>query len=179
MELTLKQVIGLANRAYPKKSSIGVPPQAAYVKGFCAAMRLNKLPPPKGDGEEFLEAVAKGLRNLWPSGEKDGKWPWRDSVANIRKRLEFVWQQYELGDGYTVDDCLRAGRRYLAQFESSTKYMMLLKYFVFKQEKMVASDGRISYTYKSAFADFLTADENGIPDGGESVAVNSFEGELV
>ncbi len=90
MELTVKQIVGLANKAYPKRTSANVSPQAAYVEGFCAALRMASLPQPQGDGENFLRVVAKGLRELWPTGEKDGKWPWRDSVTNIEKRLEFI-----------------------------------------------------------------------------------------
>lgn len=179
----MKQIIGLANRAYPKKTSIGVSPQTAYVKGFCAAMRQVGLPSPQSDGEDFLRAVAKGLRELWPAGEKDGKWPWRDSVSNIEKRLEFIWKERDLGDRFTVEDCLRAGRRYLAQFQDSTKYMQILKYFVFKQEKHVSlTDGRITYTYSSKFADYLEDSEaNAMQKVEEDVADFGFVdmGELV
>lgn len=155
MELSLKQIIELANKAYPKKTSVGVPPQMAYVKGFCAGMRQAKLPAPL-DGEDFLTTVAEGLRLIWPAGEKSGKYPWRDSTKNIVKRLEFIWNERKLGEKYTVEDCLRAGRRYVAQFQDDTKYMQILKYFIFKQEKSVSTDdGHITYTYSSKFADFL------------------------
>lgn len=157
MQLTVKQIIGLANKAYPKARSVGVPPQTAFVRGYLCAMKQQSLPSPTEDDEDFLLKVAKGLRELWPSGEKDGKYPWRDSITNLVKRLEFIWTERDLGDKYTVEDCLRAGRRYLAQFQNDKKYMQILKYFIFKQEKSGIStkDGKITYTYSSKLVDFL------------------------
>ncbi len=161
MELTMKQIINLANRAYPKKRSIGVSPQTAFVRGYCCAMKQMKLPSLSDDGKDFLTAVATGLRNLWPQGEKGGKYPWRDSVPNLVKRLEFIWTERDLGDKYTVEDCLRAGRRYLSQFQDNMKYMQILKYFVFKQERSVSQkDGKITCIYSSKFADFLEDSAN-------------------
>lgn len=125
--------------------------QEAYFRGYseCLQDSLNT------NEKDFFVQVSEGLRNLWPSGNKDGKWPWRDSVTNIAKRLEFIWKERDFKDKYTVDDCLSAGRRYLAQFENNAKYMQVLKYFVFKQDKIVAHDGRITFTYKSNLADYL------------------------
>lgn len=55
----------------------------------------------------------------------------------------------------SIDDCLMAARRYLAQFENDTKYMKTLKYFILKQDKIVAENGKITYTNNSLFADML------------------------
>lgn len=101
--------------------------------------------------------LAEALRKLWPSGEKDSKYPWRDTVPNLEKRLRLIWDYNDLGDKYTVDDCLQAARRYLAQFQDNTKYMQTLKYFIFKQNKLVGRDGKITYTYKSALVDLLNS----------------------
>lgn len=172
MEITRSEIIRRASAVYAD----GTSERCAYIRGFTDALEVVQQPQ---GGMAFLEAVATGLRKLWPAGEKDGKWPWRDSVPNIQKRLEFIWKYYKLGDNYTVEQCLRAGRRYLAQFEGSCKYMMLLKYFIFKQEKIVGKDGRITYTYKSVFADYLTSDDIQVPDADETeVALNEF-GEVV
>ena len=106
---------------------------------------------PKGD---FFTDLAAALRNLWPVGEKDGKYPWRDSVPNISTRLQTLWKQRDLSK-YTLDDCLVAARKYLSQFESNVKYMRTLKYFIFRQNKIVEKNGRIRYTFESLFADML------------------------
>ncbi len=107
------------------------------------------------DSSVDFAALAEALRKLWPSGEKDGKYPWRDTVPNLEKRLRLIWDYDNLDDKYTADDCLKAARRYLAQFQDNTKYMQTLRYFIFKQNKSVGRDGRITYTYKSSLVDML------------------------
>ena len=104
--------------------------------------------------EQFFEDLAKGLRSLWPPGDKDNKYPWRDSVKNLKMRLQALWEERRLNN-YTLDECLAVARRYLAQFENDTKYMKLLKYYIWKQKKLVSSDGSVTYTYESQFADML------------------------
>lgn len=105
---------------------------------------------------DFYTELAKALRPLWPEGEKDGKYPWRDSVTNLSKRLETLWNVRNLGE-YPMDTCLTVARRYLAQFEHNAKYMKTLKYFILKQDRLVQNDGRIRYIYQSPFADMLEA----------------------
>ena len=126
-------------------------PYEMFVRGYEYAVNLLVNPSDK----DFFEKLAHSLRELWPKGEKDHKWPWRDSEANITKRLQFLWKERNIGDKYTIDDCLMAARKYLAQFDSDARYMQLLKYFIFKQNGMVGSDGKITYTYKSTLADLL------------------------
>lgn len=105
--------------------------------------------------DEFFKELAAGLRSLWPAGEKDGKWPWRESVKNLTERLKFLWKDRQLGE-YSLEECLSVARRYLAQYENNTKYMMLLKYFVLKQKAdIVSTDGSIHYSQESRFADML------------------------
>jgi len=103
---------------------------------------------------DFFEELATKLRELWPPGEKDGKWPWRDSVSNLSRRLKTLWKDRQLKD-ISIDDCLMAARRYLAQFEENARYMKTLKYFILKQDKLIAENGRITYTNNSLFADML------------------------
>ena len=115
------------------------------------------------DNESFYTQLAEQLRELWPQGEKDGKYPWRDSVKNISIRLQFLWKERALGTKYSIDDCLVAARKYLSQYEDNVKYMKILKYFIFKQKKIVSKeDGKITYTYQSDFADILEAQTPGI-----------------
>ncbi len=151
--MTAADIQKKASRLYPISGGKGYPKeeQAAYVRGYLDAIQDISVPH-EGD---FFENVAKGLKSLWPSGEKSAKYPWQESVPNLVKRLQFIWKEREFRDRYTVEDCLQAGRRYLAQFQHDVTYMQTLKYFVFKQEKSVASNGRITYTYKSSLADLL------------------------
>lgn len=81
----------------------------------------------------FFAGAAEGLRDLWPQGLKDGKWPWRDSAANVEARLRTLWRLRGLDrGGYTVDDVLACARAYVAGFEGDRKYMKLLKYWILK-----------------------------------------------
>lgn len=102
----------------------------------------------------FFRELAEKLRELWPSGNKSDKYPWRDSVDNLVKRLDTLWTIRNLGE-YDMDTCLAVARRYLARFTNDVKYMQTLKYFILKQDRVIQSDGRIRYVSKSMFADML------------------------
>ena len=128
----------------------------AYVRGYIDGSEESLMP----SDTTFFSTLAEKLRDLWPQGEKDGKYPWRDSTKNLRVRLEFLWKERKFKDKYTLEQCLTAARRYLSQFETNTKYMQVLKYFIFKQGKIVGQDGKITYTYKSNLADLLEDNVN-------------------
>lgn len=147
MQMKTTQIFDKANKLYPQ----GTPAEKnAYVRGY-----IDGLNEQLNEGNDFYEKVASGLRELWPQGNKSEKWPWRDSVKNLKARLEYVWKNWHFKGKYTVDDCLMAARRYLANYEQNTTYMQTLKYFVFKQDKIVSKDGKVTYTYKSTLADYL------------------------
>ena len=133
----------------------------------------------------FFEELAEKLRELWPPGEKDGKYPWRDSVSNLARRLETLWlDRFQNQDKqYTIEQCLTVARKYLAQFENDTKYMKVLKYFILKQDSIVdRRTGRLIYSNKSILADMLesTSDFEAIDEQWETTISNTTgEGELI
>ena len=104
----------------------------------------------------YYVQLAKALRELWPAGEKDGKYPWRDSISNLARRLEMLWAARNMQE-IPIETCVMVARKYLAQYENNTKYMQTLKYFILKQGKIVREDGGIKYTQQSQFADMLDA----------------------
>lgn len=107
--------------------------------------------------KDYYTELATKLRELWPSGNKDGKYSWRDSVDNLRIRLKSLWELRGLKE-YSIEDVLMVARQYLAQFEDNTKYMKVLKYFIYKQKPAtVQADGQIKYSYESDLADRLEA----------------------
>lgn len=133
----------------------------------------------KVEGDGFFETLAKKLRDMWPAGEKEGKYPWRDSVSNISKRLRTVWTIRHL-ENYSLDDCLRAARRYLSQYEDNVKYMQILKYFIMKQKSITDATGKITYINESKFADMLESQEKLIvPEDWEITTPLVEQGELV
>ena len=105
----------------------------------------------------FFEEVAKGLRELWPAGNKEGKWAWRSPVSELTERLKFIWREQDVTQDYSVDDCLSAARQYLSRFEhNSTKYMLLCKYFIFKQKSVgVDKNGVYKVDYVSPLLNIL------------------------
>ena len=115
----------------------------------------------------FFDNLAEKLRELWPPGEKEGKYPWRDSVGNISRRLQLLWKErfpnFKENEN-SIEQCLTVARRYLAKFENDTKYMQTLKYFILKQEPISKGNGHLTYINKSRFADMLEgkADEDAI-----------------
>lgn len=86
----------------------------------------------KRENRDFYYELAAKLRDMWPPGNKDGKYPWRDSVENIKRKLIEVWATKLDGKSFTIEECLMVARKYLSQFQQSTKYMMILKYFILK-----------------------------------------------
>ena len=110
----------------------------------------------------FYTELAENLRDLWPPGDKEilvggeiRRYPWRDSVDNLAKRLESLWTSRFKGKEFTMEQCLTAARQYLNQFQDSVKYMQLLKYFILKQNDYTEPTGKVRYTYESKFADIL------------------------
>lgn len=131
--------------------------------------------------KDFYTELAEKMRVLWPPGEKDGKFPWRDSVSNLAARLRAIFIERKL-DGYSIDDCLAVARKYLAQYEDNAKYMKTLKYFIFKQNRIVQPDGAIKYECNSTFADMLEGQKYvSTEEEWESMFTESstYEGELV
>ena len=105
--------------------------------------------------KNFYVELAERLRELWPTGNKDNKYPWRDSVENISQRLKHLWVTRKLKE-YTIDECLTVARKYLAQFEEDTKYMRVLKYFIYKSKPAYVKENGLSvHQYESIFADML------------------------
>jgi hypothetical protein len=134
---------GVTPDVYKTLCTTGVEPQHSY-----AIVMLD---------DDFFTKAAQGLWDMWPQGKKDDKYPWKESVPVLKERLEFIWSKLKVTGDYSVDDILQAGRRYLAQYEhSSTKYMQLLKYFIFKQKDVgVTEKGIIKKSYESMLVKML------------------------
>ena len=137
----------------------------------------------KSVGKPFFDELAKKLREMWPPGDKDGKWAWRDSVPNLSERLKVLWDARMDGKDYTLEECLSVARRYLSRFEQDTKYMQILKYFIWKQKDLLRGDGTVKHIMESKFADMLEgkADEDAVQNEWENLMSSSSfgEGELV
>lgn len=79
--------------------------------------------------EEFVEE----LRAIYPSGRKDGKWPWRGFSKDIVTKLKKLDKSSGL-DKYTNEQIVESVKNYVNQFspKDMDKGMQLLQYFIEK-----------------------------------------------
>ena len=101
------------------------------------------------DSHARYSELADKLRELFPQGKRDGKYMWRDSNAIISKRLESVSKKYNIT--FTDEEAINATRRYVASYNGDFTNMRLLKYFLFKRDRVTGEES----------SDFLSFLENG------------------
>lgn len=79
------------------------------------------------------EELTEELRVIYPSGKKDGKYPWRGFSKDISARLRKLDKHAGL-EKYSNDDLKKAIKEYVSQFTPQTmdKGMQLLQYFIEK-----------------------------------------------
>lgn len=88
---------------------------------------------PQGRTDEQLKKLANSLRELFPTGKKEGyAYTWRDSESCIVDRLKKFFLKY--GDNHTDEEIIDATKRYVASFNGNYMYMQLLKYFIWKNK---------------------------------------------
>lgn len=79
-----------------------------------------------------FEDLANKLRELFPSGKKEGTiYYWRDSTKVIANKLKAVSKNY--GD-FSDEEAIEATKKYVEGFNGNYTYMQLLKYFISKRE---------------------------------------------
>ena len=131
---------------------------ASFLDSF--ADELNKISSDdKKEKNGYWQNIAKHLREIWPAGEKDGKYPWRDSISNIAKRLEFAWLTLVPDRKLDENQILIVARKYVSQFQDDTKYMRTLKYFILKQDKLIGPDGKIHVKNSSTLISMLESED--------------------
>ena len=130
-----------------------------FLGSFADELLAEQTKEKKEKKDSYWEDIAKSLREIWPAGEKDGKYPWRDSVSNIAKRLELMWSTMIPSKNYSKDQMLTVARKYVSQFQESTKYMRTLKYFILKQDRLIGPDGRIHVKNSSLLVSMLESED--------------------
>lgn len=97
--------------------------------------------------EQKFDSIAEKLRELYPKGTKPGtSHMWRDSVAIISKRLKAATKKYNLN--FTEEEAIEATKRYVASFQGDFTFMHILRYFIFKKDKITGEES-------SEFASYL------------------------
>lgn len=92
---------------------------------------------------ERLSKLAKCLKEIYPKGRKEGtNTYWTEGNALIIKRLKLFFKKY--GADYTDEQIIQATKSYVESFNGDYRFMRVLKYFIFKEEK--GADGMVEST---------------------------------
>lgn len=92
---------------------------------------------------ERLSNLAKRLKEIYPKGRKEGTNSyWTEGNALIIKRLKLFFKKY--GTDYTDEQIIQATQSYVESFNGNYRFMRVLKYFIFKEEK--GADGMVEST---------------------------------
>lgn len=89
-----------------------------------------------GDEEQdrFM-VLADKLREIYPQGKKQGtNLQWRDSTVMICKRLKALIKKY--GVSFTDEEAVEATKRYVDSFHGDYRFMQVLRYFLWKDDKI-------------------------------------------
>lgn len=87
-----------------------------------------------GEQDRFM-VLADKLREIYPQGKKQGtNLQWRDSTVMISKRLKALIKKY--GVSFTDEEAIDATKRYVNSFHGDYRFMQVLRYFLWKDDKV-------------------------------------------
>ena len=90
--------------------------------------------------DERLLPLAEALMAIFPKGKKDGTTIyWKGNKKDNKERLQKFFKLY--GNKYSDEQILQAARKYVESFNGQYTYMRALKYFIWKDEKKIDSEG--------------------------------------
>ena len=96
----------------------------------------NSVPP-----DERLLPLVDTLMSIFPSGKKeDTSLYWKGNRKDNKERLQKFFKLY--GNKYSDEQIIHAAKKYVESFNGQYTYMRALKYFIWKDEKKIGSDGR-------------------------------------
>lgn len=91
--------------------------------------------------DERLLPLVDTLMSIFPSGKKEGTFLyWKGNRKDNKERLQKFFKLY--GNKYSVEQIIHAAKKYVESFNGQYTYMRALKYFIWKDEKKMGSDGR-------------------------------------
>lgn len=107
-----------------------------------------------------IENLAKQLIEVFPKGKKQGtSMMWRGNIRDISLKLKKFFKLY--GSKYTDEQIIEAANQYVSSFNGIYNYMRILKYFIWKDERKVDSDGNGYIEEVSELANYLDMIESG------------------
>lgn len=106
------------------------------------------------DNDNYLEELAKKLMAIFPSGKKAGTSVyWRGNVKDTKLRLKKFFKLY--GNKFSDEELIKAATKYVESFNGNYQYMRVLKYFIWKDEKKMDSEGKMYIEEVSELASFM------------------------
>ena len=121
--------------------------------------------------EERLDNLAKALMELFPKGKKEGTpYYWRGNIKDTKLKLKKFLKLY---GNRSDEEIIDAARRYVESFNGNYKFMRILKYFIWKDDRKMNEDGTIKIESISELASYL---EN---KGQENVNNNNWTATLI
>lgn len=106
--------------------------------------------------EDRLDALAVALMEIFPKGKKEGTSVyWKGNKKDTKLKLQKFFKLY--GNTYTDEQIITAAKQYVASFNGNYAYMRALKYFIWKDERKIDSDGN---GYIEEVSDLATYIEN-------------------
>ena len=90
--------------------------------------------------QDRIELLANQMMKLFPALKKTGSSQYfRGNKKDITLRLKKFFKLY--GNKFSNDQILTATKKYVESFNGNYTYMRVLKYFIWKDEKRVDSEG--------------------------------------
>lgn len=91
--------------------------------------------------DERIMPLVDALMKIFPSGKKEGtSLYWKGNRKDNKERLQKFFKLY--GNKYSDEQIINAAKKYVESFNGQYTYMRALKYFIWKDEKKIGSDGR-------------------------------------
>ena len=89
---------------------------------------------------DFNDLAIK-LKELFPKGKKQNtNLYWTEGLPLIIKRLKMFFKKYDSNQTITDEQIIAATKKYVESFKGDYRYMKLLKYFLFKEERNAAGE---------------------------------------
>ena len=149
----------LLNRRIIMKEDTLLGPKYLIATGWANTVSSILLDSEKDNVKEFdvrLENLAKQLMEVFPEGKKTGTTMyWRGNVKEIKLKLKKFFKRY--GDQYTDEQIIQATKAYVSSFNGNYSYMRVLKYFIWKDERKIDSEGK---GFTEEVSDLATIIEN-------------------
>lgn len=104
--------------------------------------------------EDRIESLASSLMEIFPKGKKGGtNTYWRGNLKDTKLRLKKFFKLY--GSKYTNEQIVNATKQYVESFNGNYSYMRVLKYFIWKDERKIDSEGQVYIEEISDLATFI------------------------